>query len=30
VLGDRLGVTGIAGAALLLAAVVRAVRAEPG
>ena len=30
VLGDRLGMTGIAGAALLLAAVVRAVRAEPG
>jgi len=30
VLGDRLGVTGIAGAALLLAAVVRTVRAEPG
>jgi DME family drug/metabolite transporter len=30
VLGERLGVTGIAGAALLLAAVVRTVRAEPG
>ncbi len=30
VLGDRLGMTGIAGAALLLAAVVRAVLAEPG
>ena len=30
VLGDRLGVTGIAGAALLLGAVVRTVRAEPG
>lgn len=30
VLGDRLGVTGIAGAALLLAAVVRTVRAESG
>ena len=30
VLGDRLGVTGIAGAVLLLAAVVRTVRAEPG
>jgi DME family drug/metabolite transporter len=29
VLGDRLGATGIAGAALLLAAVVRTVRAEP-
>jgi DME family drug/metabolite transporter len=30
VLGDRLSATGIAGAALLLAAVVRTVRAEPG
>ena len=30
VLGDRLGMTGIVGAALLLAAVVRAVLAEPG
>ena len=30
VLGDRLGATGIAGAALLLAAVVRTVRAEAG
>jgi DME family drug/metabolite transporter len=30
VLGDRLSVTGLAGAALLLAAVVRTVRAEPG
>ena len=30
VLGERLGLTGIAGAALLLAAVVRTVRAEPG
>jgi DME family drug/metabolite transporter len=30
VLGDRLSLTGLAGAALLLAAVVRTVRAEPG
>jgi len=30
VLGDRLSATGMAGAALLLAAVVRTVRAEPG
>jgi DME family drug/metabolite transporter len=30
VLGDRLSVTGLAGAALLLAAVVRTVRADPG